>query len=188
MSGILKGLLAEKTIVGPGPFFGHFQKLSGPAQKIQNLTIFWAKNGIWVFCLGIKVGIFGGEDAGKRLNIGHFGHFGVKCWWAECRAFFAKFWAFLEQIIWSPCMQCAQSYFSARMLVWRADRGRSNYYETTGTSYLSAEEFDMGRQVEILYQQSHFCAARKTWGSFHSNISHLRKIILPHQQSHVVRK
>ena len=46
MSGILKGLLAEKTIVGPGPFFGHFQKLSGPAQKIQNLTIFWAKNGI----------------------------------------------------------------------------------------------------------------------------------------------
>ena len=102
MSGILKGLLAEKNIVGPGPFFGHFQKLSGPAQKIQNLTIFWAKNGIRVFCLGIKVGIFGGEDAGKRLNIGHFGHFRVKLWWAECRAFFAKFWAFLEQIFWSP--------------------------------------------------------------------------------------
>ena len=78
MSGILKGLLAEKNLVGPGPFFGHFRKLSGPAQKIQNLTIFWAKNGIRVFCLGIKVGIFGGEDAGKRLNIGHFGHFRVK--------------------------------------------------------------------------------------------------------------
>ena len=58
MSGILKGLLAEKTIVGPGPFFGHFQKLSGPAQKIQNLTIFWTKKWDMSFLFGHKSGHF----------------------------------------------------------------------------------------------------------------------------------
>ena len=58
MSGILKGLLAEKNIVGPGPFFGHFRKLSGPAQKIQNLTIFWTKKWDMSFLFGHKSGHF----------------------------------------------------------------------------------------------------------------------------------